>query len=72
MADADVDAGRLPASGMVFLDVLDVASGLDHCPWCEAGSRTPGLGALSIASEHHVAISSSGQKDVVSDEPAVI
>ena len=72
MADADVDAGRLPASGMVVLDVLDVASGLDHCPCCEAGSRTPGLGTLSVASEHHVAISASGPKGVVSGKPGVI
>ena len=67
-----MDAGGLSASGMVFLDVLDVASGLDHCPCCEAGSRTPGLGTLSVASEHDVAISASGPIGVVSHEPAVI
>ena len=72
MADADVDAGRLPASGMVVLDVLDVASGLDHCPCCEAGSRTPGLGTLSFESKNNVAFSASGPKGVVSDKPAVI
>ena len=59
MADADVDARRLPASGMFVLDVLDVASDLDHCPWCEAGSRTPGLGTLSVKSENDVAFSPS-------------
>ena len=58
MEDADVDFGRLSASGMVLLDVLYIASGLDHCPCCEAGSRTLGLGALSVKSEHNVAISS--------------
>ena len=72
MADADVDAGRLLASGMVNLDLLDVASDLDHCPWCKAGSRTPGLGKLSVESEHDVAFSAEGPKGVVSDKPAVI
>ena len=72
MAHADVDAGRLLASGMVIVDVLDLSSGLDHCPWCEVGSRTPGFGTLSVESEKDVAFSASGPKGVVSDEPAVI
>ena len=72
MADADVDTGRLLASGMVPLDVLGVASGLDHCPWCTAVSRKPGLGTLSFESENDVAFSASGPKGVVLDKPAVI
>ena len=72
MADADVDTGRLLASGMVIMDVLGVAFGLDHCPWCKAGSRTPGLGKLSVESEHDVAFSAEGPKGVVSDQQAMI